>query len=108
MSEIFASRKFRESGHSRNFACFDGIKFRESARLTHFAGINFSEIGFSETKTRVKLAKKPVFVINKQKYNKENMKLCLMGINFRELVKIFFRDHLISRIEGSFSGRENF
>ena len=23
MSEIFASRKFRESGHSRNFACFD-------------------------------------------------------------------------------------
>ena len=25
MPENFASRKFRESGHSRNFACFDEI-----------------------------------------------------------------------------------
>ena len=39
---------------SEIFACFDGIKFRESARLIHFAAINFREIGFSQTKTRVK------------------------------------------------------
>ena len=62
MSEIFASRKFHDS-----------------ARLTHFAGINFREIGFSQTKTRVKLAKKPVFVINKQKHNQENMKTVSHG-----------------------------
>ena len=58
MSEIFASRKFRES-----------------ARLTHFAGINFREIGFSQTKTLVKLAIKPIFIINKQKNNQENVKM---------------------------------
>ena len=63
MSEIFASREFRELGHSRNFACFDKILFRESARLIHFAGINFREIGFSQKKTRV--------ITNKPKNNQK-------------------------------------
>ena len=63
MSEIFASRKFRESGHSRNFACFAGILFRESTKLVHFTGINFREIVFSQIKTAVKLVTKRVFML---------------------------------------------
>ena len=39
MSENFAGRKFRESGLSRNFLDFAGIKFRESRKIMHFAGI---------------------------------------------------------------------
>ena len=31
MSEIFVTKTFCESSNSRNFACFNGIQFRESA-----------------------------------------------------------------------------
>ena len=43
MSEIFASRNFRELSHSRNFLCFAGIYFRESAKSKYFARIYFRE-----------------------------------------------------------------
>jgi len=36
MSEIFASRNFRESLHSQNFFHFAGIYFRESVKLKYF------------------------------------------------------------------------
>ena len=50
MSEFFTTRKFCDSGHSQNFVRFNGIYFRESATLIYFMGINFREIGFSQTK----------------------------------------------------------
>jgi len=43
MSEIFASRNFRKTLHSRNFLHFAGIYFRKSVKFKYFAGIYFRE-----------------------------------------------------------------
>ena len=92
MSEKFSPRKFREWGHSQNFACFDGINSRK--------------IWFSQTKHSKNKLKSPFLYSVKQKMATKIWKLCLVGIKFR--------NHLISRMEASFakfvrfSGREIF
>ena len=116
----FNVRKFRVQKISRirPFAKFCVLmEFNFANQQDEFISqeLNFTILDFSSQKHWKNKLKNLFLCSNKQEMTKKIWKLCLLGINFRESAKRFFsRDHLISRIEGSFakfakfSGREIF